>query len=78
MDEKINQAINNLQTIANLAIDDDVIAKIARDTVVLLGEYAAQHSLHTDAVYCTCTPPFASSIYSPVCQRCGKVTAPVS
>jgi hypothetical protein len=31
-----------------------------------------------DAVYCACTPPHFSSIYSSVCRRCGKVTAPVT
>ena len=48
MDKRINQAINNLQTIANLAIDDDVIAEIATATVALLGEYAAQQPLALD------------------------------
>jgi hypothetical protein len=68
MDEKINQAINNLQAIANLAIDDEVIAEIATATVALLGEYAAQQSFAPDGLHCvSCGNAVGVEVYCHAC-----------
>lgn len=63
MNEKIDQAINNLQAIANLAIDDDAIAEIATATVALLGEYAAQQSVQATGVDAAHTCPIHPIVF---------------